>query len=861
MFEAHPVKFCLVAFGLLLATFDPARAQHEDISIYSSSSGGGALVGKPEPGVNPVFRNAALCFPATCLFSTTDPGLITPSTADGAAFPVAPGTEVSLEVVALDGAVTVKVGPTTLDAVGESASLGTAPSLHIHPIYQVVVPEDEVGQYAFSFRFTAAGHALSPTYEMLLSNEPESTPTPAPTATPTPSPTGTPTPTSSPPPTPSPGQTQTPPTPTPIPTVSPTPTTGPVATPTVAPTTGPVATPTVAPTAGATPAPTGGVTPTVAPTGSATPTPASSPTPGITPASPATPTAPTATPPPAVVPIPELSRSEPRGRGDQLLFYYDARSGFTSFLNVANPSANSMDVQLAFYDFQLDLRQSLIHTIPSGGTRTIDVGSLVSSGLLRSAGLATAVAIDPEGVPVTSGLLSGNFTVANLQTQSAWGGPAAARMAWRRVGGGFERPTAGTAIDGDSVVLEPLVPEELDVATYYDPATLEPADRGGNQLIFVSFADVVGGAEIAAATSTWKVEATRNDGTAISASEWTARGVDVTDLARVAGGSVDGAAGQLGLVAQPGAATGRMVFFQESLDTFATGYRLPSVFVAPEASLAGHSEVPHARGDQLVFFYDASVAATSFLNVANQGDETLDVLLRLLDADLGLSVETKATIPGGGTRTFDVGSFRSEGLPEGPGVAFATAVDSVGRPVASHALAGNFTVANLGTESAWGAPAVARVALRSTGGNGFAPANPGDEVDGTSVFFEPLRPRTAELSVYYDPATLEASELGGNRVIFVSFDDVSADPLAAVAGQTTWRLVGTRSDGATTTGGAYSTAGVDPTHLEALVGSAVRGSAGSLHLEVEGATDSNRVVYFVESLGTFATGYSLPTSE
>lgn len=91
---------------------------------------------------------------------------------------------------------------------------------------------------------------------------------------------------------------------------------------------------------------------------------------------------------------------------------------------------------------------------------------------------------------------------------------------------------------------------------------------------------------------------------------------------------------------------------------------------------------------------------------------------------------------------------------------------------------------------------------------------------------------------------------------------VAAAPLAASAGDATWRLAGTRRDGTTTTSGApYSTTGVDSTHLEALVGAAVTGAAGTLHLEVDGPSDSNRIVYFVESLGTFATGYPLPTSE
>lgn len=873
MLHWNAVKFSVVTLGILLVGSEPARAQHQDISIYSSSSFGGALVGTPAPGVNPVFRNDALCFPTACLFSSTDPGIITPSSQDGGFFPVAPGTDVSIEVVAIDSAVSVKVGAATLDAVGSAATVGTAPGLHVHPIYQLIVPEDEAGQYAFHFRFTAPGYEPSQTFTMLLSNEgevptPTPTPTPAPTATPSPSP--TPSPEATPAPTPSPGPTAEPtpsPTPTsaPTPPVTPSPSPRPEPTPVLPPNTPtPIAPGTPTPTAAPVTTPSATPTPTSTPVPSRTPvsTPLASPTPGAsaTPSPTAT-AAPTVTPTPATVaPIASLARSEPRARGDQLVFYYDAREGFTSFLNVANPGPLPVDVALEFYDFQLVLRQSSTHAIPAGGTKTIDVGSLVTSGLPRSAGLATAVAVDGAGMPVTSAGLAGNFTVANLGTNSAWGGPAPARRAFRKTAGRYRPAAVGTVIDGDSVVLEPLLPEQLDVATYYNPSTLEPAESGGHQLIFVSFADVVGGAGIAAETSRWRVEASRNDGTAIPSSTWTARGVDVSDLLRVAGDGIDGGAGRIGLVARPSAATVRMAFFQESLGTFATGYRLPPVLASPETGPEGETGMPHARGDQLVFFFDAGAAATSFLNVANEGDEPLDILLRFYSSDFSASVELMATIPNGGTRTFDVGALRSEGLPEGRGVAFAVAVDEAGRPIASHALAGNLTVANLATNSAWGAPAVARVAVQSSAGDEYVPAGRGDRVDGTTVFFEPLRPKNADLAVYYDPATLEAPELGGNRIIFVSFDD-STDPLAMRAGQATWRLAGSRSDGTTTTADAYATSGVEATHLAALAGARVDGAAGTLHFEVEGSSDSNLMVYFVESLGTFATGYPLPTGE
>lgn len=239
----------MTALGLaFLGSSIQANAQvvHEDIAIYASDAG--ALVANPEPGLNAVFKNDGVCFTEACLYSTVNPGIITPSSSFGTYDPVQSGTLIRMEIVEIDPAVTIKVGAATLDAPGESASLGTASSIHIHPSYQVVVPENQLGEYPVRFRFVAdSGHGPSPVYELRLSNQASATPTPTPTATPTPAPTATPTPT----------PTMTPP---------PTPTATPTSTPTATPTPTPAATPTPMSTPGATAAP--------------TPVPTNSPTPG-----------------------------------------------------------------------------------------------------------------------------------------------------------------------------------------------------------------------------------------------------------------------------------------------------------------------------------------------------------------------------------------------------------------------------------------------------------------------------------------------------------------------------------------------------------------------------------------------------
>ena len=84
---------------------------------------------------------------------------------------------------------------------------------------------------------------------------------------------------------------------------------------------------------------------------------------------------------------------EPDTIGDQLIFYYDAREGFTTFLNVRNPddSVDLCNVHLTFYSggfsipFQMDFGP-LTH----GSLRTIDVGALRDTGLAAQAGVVGA---------------------------------------------------------------------------------------------------------------------------------------------------------------------------------------------------------------------------------------------------------------------------------------------------------------------------------------------------------------------------------------------------------------------------------------------------------------------------------------
>lgn len=145
-------------------------------------------------------------------------------------------------------------------------------------------------------------------------------------------------------------------------------------------------------------------------------------------------------------------------------------------------------------------------------------------------------------------------------------------------------PPRGTTVDGAAVLFRPIQPLALDLAAYYDPNDLAPVDRSGNQLIFVSFADVPSPTYTATpASTTWGVVATRNDGMSIASTTFGASGVNVTDLASVVGAGVNGASGSIRFEAVPSVnPVTRLVFFAEALGTFGTGYRLQVPRVLPE---------------------------------------------------------------------------------------------------------------------------------------------------------------------------------------------------------------------------------------------------------------------------------------
>jgi hypothetical protein len=286
---------------------------------------------------------------------------------------------------------------------------------------------------------------------------------------------------------------------------------------------------------------------------------------------------------------------------------------------------------------------------------------------------------------------------------------------------------------------------------------------------------------------------------------------------------------------------------------------------------------PASRGDQLIFFYDTRPGFTTFLNLRSTGASALPVQLLLYGPDVEAPFVHAITIPvgpgnagaagTGGTLTIDVGGLVASGLPAQAGVAFVTAIDAAGAPLVTRVLTGSFTIANLQTGAAWGSVAAARSAVRVEATNPNRPCTEsvdapdrGTIVDGTSVLFPPIQPSAADLAVYYDPDSLAPAALGGNQVIFVTFEDAIGVPYAAKRVATEWELAAVRDSGVPIEADPVETGGVAVTDLVSLLGSAARGSRGSIIFNAEASPKRmTRLVYFTQALGTFGTGYLLPT--
>jgi len=146
---------------------------HSLIELGSTSDGGGQLTGKLDfDGTQELALADCVggtgdeCEGGTRVYSDTNPGFspIAEDDAEQPIFTLPDGVPVTLEIVAIDDALSLHVGAVTLDSPGQTLALGSTPEIHTHPEYQLAIPggADPSGVYQLTVRLTTtAAFAIS----------------------------------------------------------------------------------------------------------------------------------------------------------------------------------------------------------------------------------------------------------------------------------------------------------------------------------------------------------------------------------------------------------------------------------------------------------------------------------------------------------------------------------------------------------------------------------------------------------------------------------------------------------------------------------------------------------------------------
>jgi hypothetical protein len=164
------------------------------LQIWSTTAGGGALTMQWDFTKN-VQTFESFCAPdnSACLYTNIDPGFMAPTDAVAGSgyYRLVDGTQVTVQIVSADAGLAMNVNGRKLYQPGDSARLGTMPSIHVHPSWQIVLPGDQSGDYQISFQLKtdSATYSDSQLFTVGVTNiqpTPDGSPTPTPTSEPTP---------------------------------------------------------------------------------------------------------------------------------------------------------------------------------------------------------------------------------------------------------------------------------------------------------------------------------------------------------------------------------------------------------------------------------------------------------------------------------------------------------------------------------------------------------------------------------------------------------------------------------------------------------------------------------------------------
>ena len=188
--------------ALILLSAASARAHGAEMFLGSTAANAGALgLSYDFTALNVVTSTVSLG--GLTLYTSVFPGFewLQDDAPDLGLFALKNGTPFSMQIVSITAGASIKFGSVTLKAPGDSTVVGTTtrvPGDHVHPEWQLLLPDGVTGEYTVSFKVTTTARAYSesPVYTLVLTNimeESSPTETPTPTATTTPTPTATPT--------------------------------------------------------------------------------------------------------------------------------------------------------------------------------------------------------------------------------------------------------------------------------------------------------------------------------------------------------------------------------------------------------------------------------------------------------------------------------------------------------------------------------------------------------------------------------------------------------------------------------------------------------------------------------------------
>jgi hypothetical protein len=577
--------------------------------------------------------------------------------------------------------------------------------------------------------------------------------------------------------------------------------------------------------------------------------------------------------------------------GDQLLFFYDAREGRTTFIAIGNPSPEAALLEVVFYGQSLERVAEGTLPVPGGGARVIDPTLVANVPGTVGFAVVTPIASDDDHRPrVLQRPLVGSSTVANLQLGAGFGENPFGRLAVD-LGPGersdVPRAQVGAVVDGGTVRYQTLHPgsaaPSLLVPAYFDPEALAPVEEDGNRLVLMAFSDLYGalvgpgGAErftLVPVAQTVSARLFDDDGDDVGDERMLAlNGVHLDTLQGLAAGASLTRPGHVELtVTEPAEALdGFLGLFAQALGTFAVGQRLPS----PHPAARGRLDEALDVGDQLLYLFDARPGRTTFLTVGNPNTEGVAAEVVFYSQDLSLRLaESTLAIPGRGVRVIDptVAPFASAAGQAGMVTVTPVASEGDHTPVL-HALplAGGFTIVNLGLGAGFGQNPFGRLVVDAEGRRPAPEPGGTTSVDRSQVAYQAITPpasaRALIVPVHFDPDHLAPVEADGNRLFLTAFRDSYAQPVGP-GGAPRFHLFAeplgigyTFIDQNAVTlvdDGATAITGVTLTTLQDLAGGVVLDMTGRVELDMAPPADLSVLGLFSQAVGTFAVGQRLP---